>query len=437
MATSLDTSSVEGGGARFYRSAPAAAGERATLVWHRRAIGCLNQPGCYPSAMTLTNLDLEQIDPATGEVLAESSSPIDNVEQVRSTGAGEVIYKVEAETSVDGLAAEPYALAARRSLTPLATPRPTIETEVTPAGPVRPNVDVTVQAEIANPSPDLTAEDVEVTLELPAGVDLVEGQQTQGFGEVTHASGSRTATWKVRGSTDGMKALVTEVTASRYGSNFANSQSSALRVDGTGPALTLAAPPATTTETSLLLAWAGEDPSGVRDFDVDVAIDGGDFVPWLGATNQTSATFLGDPGHRYVFRVRATDLLGNSSGHLSSGEVSVVDAPPGGDAGPRDPERRTATLDIKRVKRRGSVLHLSGTLPADAFGRITATWRGRVGRRRLTAQARRYPRNGRFRMFVELPSRWRKARAGRLTVTFAGDSLYLPATERLRIRTSR
>ena len=36
--------------------------------------------------MTLTNLDLQQLDPATGAVQAQSNSTIDNVEQVRSPG---------------------------------------------------------------------------------------------------------------------------------------------------------------------------------------------------------------------------------------------------------------------------------------------------------------------------------------------------------------
>src|SRR5688572_13462706 len=56
--------SVAGGSARFFRATGVAAADRATLVWQRRGTGCY-QAGCYPSAMTLTNLDLQQVDPAS------------------------------------------------------------------------------------------------------------------------------------------------------------------------------------------------------------------------------------------------------------------------------------------------------------------------------------------------------------------------------------
>lgn len=41
--TNFQTGTVEGGSARFYRATPAAAGERATLVWNRRA----TDSGCF------------------------------------------------------------------------------------------------------------------------------------------------------------------------------------------------------------------------------------------------------------------------------------------------------------------------------------------------------------------------------------------------------
>ena len=92
--------------------------------------GCY-RPGCIPTGMTLTNLDLQQLDPATGAVQAQSNSAIDNVEQVRSPGAAATaIYKVKATSTVDGLPAEPFALAARRPLTPLATPQPAVTVDV-------------------------------------------------------------------------------------------------------------------------------------------------------------------------------------------------------------------------------------------------------------------------------------------------------------------
>jgi hypothetical protein len=153
---------VPGGEAHFYRASSAAPGDRATLVWHRRAVGCF-RPGCGPTALTLTNLDLEQLDPASGTTETRSASSIDNVEQVRSPDAGDVLYKVKATSGVDALPAEPYALAARRPLTPLAPPKPVVRTTIGAAS-ARPGEDVPVVAEVSNPSPDLTGEGAAVTL---------------------------------------------------------------------------------------------------------------------------------------------------------------------------------------------------------------------------------------------------------------------------------
>lgn len=60
-----------------------------------------------------------------------------------------------------------------------------------------------------------------------------------------------------------------------------------------------------------LVRWTARDDSGVRDHDVEVAVDGGAWTPWLSATTATSDIYLGRTGQRYAFRVRATDLKGN------------------------------------------------------------------------------------------------------------------------------
>ena len=63
-----------------------------------------------------------------------------------------VVYKVSAG-EVDGPLGEPFAIAATRPLTPLATPRPGVTLDVTSHGPLAPNAPVTVTAAVANPSP--------------------------------------------------------------------------------------------------------------------------------------------------------------------------------------------------------------------------------------------------------------------------------------------
>src|SRR5213078_3506515 len=108
-----DNFAADGVGAqdvRFYR-ATVAAGDRATLVWNRRVVGPLVQT-IPPQALTLSNLDLFEYDTSQNQQ-ASSTSAIDNVEQVRGVQPGTVIYKVKDESStVDGLPAEPFALAA-------------------------------------------------------------------------------------------------------------------------------------------------------------------------------------------------------------------------------------------------------------------------------------------------------------------------------------
>ena len=98
-------------------------------------------------------------------------------EQVRSTGSGDVVYVVKATSQVDGPLEEdlePFAIAARRQVTPLQAPRPAITLTAPPAI-VRPGTDVTIAATITNPSSDLTAQLVSAQVQLPQGVELAPG----------------------------------------------------------------------------------------------------------------------------------------------------------------------------------------------------------------------------------------------------------------------
>src|SRR4051812_12999736 len=194
--------------ARFFRANALAPGDRATLVWNRRVADC--QPlrqGCYYDTnsgfrvYTLSNLDLAEYDAATGALHNTSASTVDNVEQVKSPSPGPVVYKVAAG-QVDGPTGEPFAIAATHELTPLATPRPTTTLTVDAASTKRAGETIQVNATVANPSPDLTAENAEVMLTLPAGVELVAGSQAQSLGTLQKQGSpgeSATASWTVRG----------------------------------------------------------------------------------------------------------------------------------------------------------------------------------------------------------------------------------------------
>jgi putative cell wall-binding protein/spore germination protein YaaH len=60
------------------------------------------------------------------------------------------------------------------------------------------------------------------------------------------------------------------------------------------------------------VAWTGSDDfTGVAWYDVQVSVDGGAWTAWLTHTTATTATYLGQNGHGYAFRVRAADGKGN------------------------------------------------------------------------------------------------------------------------------
>src|SRR5947209_7996122 len=246
-----EADAVPANGVRFYRSTAAAVGDRATLVWDRRVTacfhaGCAYQPPPYSTwqIYTLSHLALTELDASTGAVQAVSDSPVDNVQQVRAPGPGPVVYKVAAG-DVDGLSAEPFALAAKDPLTPLVTPQPTLSLQLDHTGFIQAGTPVTVTAHVANPSPDLTAEEARVALQVSPGVSVVSGSPSVSIGTLgTRGSGADTAvaSWTVEGTNDGLKQLDASVTASRYGSTFGSVATASFGVDSTPPAPTIVSP---------------------------------------------------------------------------------------------------------------------------------------------------------------------------------------------------
>jgi len=65
---------------------------------------------------------------------------------------------------------------------------------------------------------------------------------------------------------------------------------------------------------TLTVAWGGEDGTGagVAAYDVQVREDEGGWTDWLTGTGQTQGEYVGQYGHRYGFRVRATDRVSNT-----------------------------------------------------------------------------------------------------------------------------
>lgn len=316
--TNFYTDGVPGGGVRFYAST-AQPGDRATLVWNRRVTSCLVAGCTTPQAMTLSDLDLLQLDAATGATLTSSASQIDNVEQARSPIASSgVVYKVKARSSVDGLPREPFALAARRQVYPLANPQPEISVTLSRAL-ARPGQTLTARAVVTNTSPDLTGEGASATLRLPPGYRLAPGSPpaTVSLGTLAKngsPGSSAQPEWTViAGGADGVGKLEVAATTHRYGETFVGAQDESVRVDATPPHASLSArrlsgPPL------IRVRWGARDSgAGVRAYDVLVAAPRHRARVLLRGTRRTVLTFRGRARHSYRFLVRASDRAGNLS----------------------------------------------------------------------------------------------------------------------------
>jgi hypothetical protein len=427
--TNFYTHEVAGGDAHFYRAELQGAGERATLVWNRRALGCI-APGCDTTALTLSNLELEQLDPDSGALESRSASAIDNVEQVRSPSAGSVIYKVKAVSAVDGVPGEPYALAARRQLTRLGSPRPRTQVTLSTAL-ARVGEPVRVMAELTNPSPDLSGENVTTTVDLPPGVELVSGPASHSVGTLAPGA-STTRSWTVRATTDAVNRIVVHAVASRYGETFSSNDAVTFTSDGSAPSVAIAAPAGSTNDPAIPVSWSGSDTgAGLRDFTVEVAADGGPFAPWLTATPLTAAVYSAARGSRYRFRVRATDRLGITSAHAVSDELSVraaeqEPAPP--PASP--PSRASAALRVRSITRRGARLEIKGSIGTSASNRIALDLRVAASGRRVRRTTAKFPRAGRFSFALRVPRRAK----GTVTLRYPGDERLEPALVRTKLR---
>ncbi len=89
------------------------------------------------------------------------------------------------------------------------------------------------------------------------------------------------------------------------------------------------------TAESFTVSWLGSDESGIRDYDVQVSIQGGPWHDWLTKTTATSAVYTGADTYGFAFRVRARDTHGNVSAWdpVTAGSgapnSTVVDLPSG------------------------------------------------------------------------------------------------------------
>ena len=83
-------------------------------------------------------------------------------------------------------------------------------------------------------------------------------------------------------------------------------------VDTTPPESAVNPLPETVNTTTFQVSWSGTDSgSGIKDYDVQVKVDSGQWQDWLTGTTAQTAQFTGERGHRYCFQCRARDNIGN------------------------------------------------------------------------------------------------------------------------------
>lgn len=336
--------------ARFFSQNSVAVGDKTTLVWNRRASHWGG--ATVPLFMTLTNLDLFQF--AAGDTCSPSCTPTatggvdandsvdtdqtvtadnpmpgngtdgpDNVEQVRSTAAGNQIIKVKAMSTIDGATEEPFSLAANHTLDALQTPIPDVTLDATPAS-IGPNETVTVTASIDNPSADLALTGAEIELSLPAGVTLTGGDANPKSLGTLAASGTASASWEVTGSASATHNLNATVTGTTYGEDFSGQGADSFTIDGDAPSPSATSPGTWSAEAAPTFNWSATDTSAIASYDVELSRDGGAFTPLLTDTTSTSTSVAGAEAENLTVRVRATDEHDNTSGWVSA--ATTIDA---------------------------------------------------------------------------------------------------------------
>jgi len=310
--------SVAAGEAAYY-SATMAAGEKATLAYEMRGyfVG-FPDPGTQTFAYTQSNLDLHQYGDDGAEIPPPAApthgggpdaiDPNDTVEQVRAPGGGpgEVIYKVEAASTVEGATAEPFAIAAAAPLTALepAVARP-VDVAASPSGPVRCGPPVTIGAAATNDSADLAAAGARIELDVPAGVELVSGaaEQPVSSGSLDPHETSEQRTWTVRATQGGAHELTLTGTGGALDTEFEREATLTVDADCEPPGTTIDAAPADPTNAAAPRFRFSATGGGTG---FECAVDGGAFAPC-----SSPASLAGLVEGPHGFSVRAVDAAGN------------------------------------------------------------------------------------------------------------------------------
>ncbi len=111
-------------------------------------------------------------------------------------------------------------------------------------------------------------------------------------------------------------------------------------LDPDAPVSTVHALPEASEPGGFVVSWSADDApggSGLASVTVYVSEQDGPYRPWLTATTQTEAVFIGEPGRRYAFYSLAADNVGNAeSAPTAPHAASRVGGPPSGRSAARN-----------------------------------------------------------------------------------------------------
>lgn len=117
-----------------------------------------------------------------------------------------------------------------------------------------------------------------------------------------------------------------EYSASDVAGNVEVTRTRQIKLDTGAPSATIQPLSSLQTSTSFVVRWRGEDGeggSGVARYDVQVKDGTGPWTMWQQATQATQATFQGERGHVYFFRVRARDNAGWVGSYATDANTSL------------------------------------------------------------------------------------------------------------------
>ncbi|MFA4928451.1 MAG: hypothetical protein WC558_08035 [Patulibacter sp.] len=125
-------------------------------------------------------------------------------------------------------------------------------------------------------------------------------------------------------------------------------------------------------------------------------------------------------------------------GGLGPGLIPGPGGTPGPVPSPPSTARASARLKLTKATRMGARVSVTGTLDRRARGRVTLTWKQKVGRKTTTRTARATIKRGRFSATLKLPKALARSKAaGRLTVIYAGDGTLARASVDRSVRLTK